>query len=812
MPLAAAPGQARAGRVTTAMLPLDRTGLAHWSASDYLVANDRIAVMIEDVGPSDLYDPWGGGVVGISRVAGGAMVEPADFEEFVFGLGRFILQTESVTVLRDGAAGGTAIVRAVGNFRPLPFINQLARPIAPAPFDDIRAAVDYELEPNADHVDVYGTFNVTRAQPVDVGLVLHGFFQRYRMDRFSGESGFEIPTGSATNAWVGFIDDFGASYAWQATDSALMPVISVAGFDGFTQAPIVFPACDQTRRRIGRLHVGGPGLDGLRIAMARTRSEALREIRGTVNELDGSPAIGVRVHATSTDDRTYFSRATTDAGGAFVVHVPSTQSARLTAYRLGDSVPGPIDVSVGTSTAAIRLGSRGSIHIVATDATRMTALPVRVQVLPLDGPAPSVPVMFGEHLTGGGRLHIAFPHTGDVTLPAPPGRYRLVVSHGFEYEIVDQEVSVTAGATVEVRAALLQSVDSTGIQCADFHVHTSRSPDAPDPARDKLRSLVGDGVEIAVRSDHDYVADFAPLVRELGLERWAFPIPSLELTTFAWGHFGVVPLAPDPTRINAGAPDWTGRMPVDVFNEARARPGSPTVIINHPRMGGAFGGYFEAVRFNRDTGTAGNAAMWDTQFTVVEFFTDASFDHNRDTTVADWFSMLNHGRRVFAVGSSDSHQVIPSSPVGYPRTCMFLGTDDPRALSASAVRDAAAQGRSVVSGGVLVTASVGAAGPGQEATGVGAMARVSVTVQAPQWVPVERLEVIVDAQSRVIRTLDASTRDPMNPTVRFRGEFDVPVLASGSWLIVVAEAAGDLAPVHPGRNAFGVTNPIFLRR
>ena len=49
--------------------------------------------------------------------------------------------------------------------------------------------------------------------------------------------------------------------------------------------------------------------------------------------------------------------------------------------------------------------------------------------------------------------------------------------------------------------------------------------------------------------------------------------------------------------------------------------------------------------------------------------------------MADWFSMLSHGKNVWAVGNSDSHH-IRTSPVGYPRTCIRFGHDDPEKLSA----------------------------------------------------------------------------------------------------------------------------------
>ena len=120
----------------------------------------------------------------------------------------------------------------------------------------------------------------------------------------------------------------------------------------------------------------------------------------------------------------------------------------------------------------------------------------------------------------------------------------------------------------------------------------------------------------------------------------------------------------------------------------RARSESPLVIINHPRGGTNYFGY---VGYDPATGPHRSTADWDTKFTLVEVFNDSGWQSNRDRNVEDWLGLLRAGRKVFAVGSSDSHG-LTTSPVGYPRTCMRLGTDDPRQLTPPMVRDALAAG------------------------------------------------------------------------------------------------------------------------
>jgi hypothetical protein len=241
-----------------------------------------------------------------------------------------------------------------------------------------------------------------------------------------------------------------------------------------------------------------------------------------------------------------------------------------------------------------------------------------------------------------------------------------------------------------------------------------------------------------------------------------------------------------------------------VFDAVRARPEQPVVIINHPHSGK---NYFPYVGYDPATGTASSVSDWDTKFTLIEVFNDSDWTGNRHGTVDDWLGILRAGRRVFAVGSSDSHG-IASSPVGYPRTCLALGTDDPRALSANQVRDALAAGHGGVSGGIYVTAALGTAKPGDTTTGAGSLQQVDVTVQAASWIDVTALEVIVDGET--VDTIPIMPGDAGAGAIRWQGQVPVTVRASGGFVVIAAYGTQPLEPVHPGRVPFGMTNPIFV--
>jgi hypothetical protein len=808
-PLHAGPSEARAGRIHGADLPVVPSGLVTWKDGDFVLANDRVALVIEDVGDSDLYDPWGGRPVGLARVAGGQLVEPANFGELFFLTGRSTIVTESVTVINNGSDGNPAIIRARGKLHPVPFFESVISAVYHDQFKDLDAAIDYELAPGSEKVDVRMRYASERMTETDVPSTLHAFMYTKRMPAFQPVLGFNDSLNNAP--YIALVDDDATSWAYIPGDGALASSLSVSGFLGAFTGGYSIPACGTTDRIHASIVIGGPGLDGIQAAVARATGDAQRTITGTVTR-GGVPAEGVRVHASDTGS--YLTRATTDAAGHFTLNVPAGASVHLDAYKRGDMV-GTADPGAG-STATIDLPATGSIHVVASP-----GIPVRVQVIPSGGQAiPSVPDGFGEPAITAGRLHVAYALTGDTTLTAPPGTWDVVVSRGYEYELVRQTVTVVANQTAQVNATLDHVVDTTGIQCGDFHVHTWRSNDSGDDALTKVAQAVADGVEMPVRSDHEWVGDFSSEIAQLGVGAYAASIASIELTSFeVWGHMGVVPLTPDPTAVNNGAPKWqtfptaaapdtpfTTLSPVQVFDTVRARPEQPLVIINHPHSGV---NYFPYVGYDPATGTATDGADWDTKFTLVEVFNNSSWKENRNGTVDDWLGMLKAGRKVFAVGSSDSHG-IAGSPVGYPRTCIALGTDDPRQLTPSLVRDQLAAGHATVSGGIYVTAKLGTAGPGDTTTGAGTPLQVDVTLQAPTWIDVTGIDVIVDGATVDSIPVMPGDADPQNPAIRWHGQIPVTTLPTGGFVIIAAYGDHDLDPVHPGHIPFGVTNPIFV--
>ena len=819
-PLRAGPGEVRAGRIDGSLVDPHPSGLGVWEEGGFVLADDRIALLIEDVGPSQLYDPWGGRPLAMGRVQGGRIVEPADFGEILILTGRHTVMTTSVTVLHDGSDGQAAVVRASGPMRALPFFEAITAPLLPQSYDGIDAAIDYVLEPGSAHIDVRVTYASGLPFAVRSPLEMHGFMYTPRMPMFAPGPGFD-PSRTAV-PWLAFTDERGVGYAYAAGQGDLAVGVEASGFVSRFTSSVVVRGCATTEVHRARLWIDGPGVDPLTARVLGDRGEALRSIEGTVRDASGTPASGVRVHALDGVGGYLTRSLPTGADGHYLVHVPvAATGVLLHAYRQGDAAVGPVD---GTGALVdLSLGDGGTVHVRVTDEAG-APLPARIQALPGPGSeAPGLPPALGESLPTAGRVQVVLSASGDETLRLPAGAWRIYASRGYEYELAWQDVTVTEGSTLDLVMPLFRVVETPGVQCADFHIHTRRSNDSGDDEAYKIRGAVADGLEIPVRSDHEFVADFQPAVERLGLGAWAHGIASVEMSSMEiWGHMGIVPIVPDPSLSNGGTPLWQEwptpalpdrpmrtLSPVEVLQAVRARPERPTVIINHPSGSTNYFGY---AGYDRATGTVARPGDWDDVFTAVEFFNDAGWTRERDRHVLDWMSFLDRGRRIFAVGSSDSH-TLTGSPVGYPRTCLALGTDDPRAVDPSAVRDAVASGHSTISGGIYLDAAVGAAGPGDDATGLGPTATLHVRVQAASWVDVDFLEVIVDGASIATIPILPGDADPARPWVRLERDLSIDVAdGRGSYVLLGAWGDAPLEPVHPGRLPFGATNPIFLHR
>lgn len=803
---AKAAGEARAGRLTAeSMIVQPAHGRQQIRVGDYVLANDKIAVVIEDIGLSDGYSRFGGEILAIDKVGeDGRPLGVSNYLETLVALSNEVVKPTSVTVMNDGSDGNAAVIRATGKLSPVAILDGALAPLFSASFG-LEAALDYVLEPGSSTIQIrYGIIN-PRDESIEItpGQEMHGFFQTSHNQLASLSGGFDKPTGVVD--WLAFVSGEW-NFAYRLASGAPMTrLMDTSGFYYYYGEGFTIDDCSTTWRDHIDIIAGGPHFDGLIAAVnAADGKPAPQSVIGTLRDADGEPVAGAYLHA-ETEDGVYLSRTRTDENGQYAIMAAPDEGDGFQIISGAQTLPSKVThAASGQTVVDIALPAHGTIRVAATEFGTDAQLPVRIQVVPTDGIA-SWAGKYGIPNEKRDRLHQEFAMDGMADLRVPPGEHRVIVSRGYEWELHDETVSVGSGEVTEVTAVLEHSVDSTGVMCADFHIHTHHSADSSDPISLKVKSAIADGLDIPVSSEHDWVIDFQPVIEDLGLEQWAFGMPSLELTTFSWGHFGVVPLIPRPDQVNNGAIDWPNRTPADVFAEVQDLPEDPVLVINHP-SGSGMGAYFGVAGLNNETGVAWDQDMWSDNFDAIEVFNNSSFDSNRDGSVADWFSLLNAGYTYWAVGSSDSHS-LRSTPVGYPRTCMTFGHDDLSRLTPEIVGQVLGDGTSTISGGLFMSVSgPEGAGPGETLVGESSV-EFLIEIRAPSWVTGDTLEVIVDGVTQEEITLLPFGSGTGN-TWANRVTVDFDANKNRSWVVFHAKGADRLLPLHD-KAVFAASNPVF---
>jgi hypothetical protein len=788
--------QARAGRIHDASQivqgPLARGRVR---VGDFALANDRIALYIEAEGRREGYSPFGGDVIAIEPVGDdGRPRGMSAYGETLIALSRQTVKPDRVSVLGDGSDGKAAIVRVSGVLENIPFLDTF-RAISPGEYG-FPAALDYVLSPGAEKVVVrLNILNPTSAAVDFSASQRLGFFHASRSQLFTPAAGFGPAQGE--QSWVGFESPDGGAFGFRAVGGTLRAELEIAGLQLFSAKGLSAGACESKAVDTIEIFSGGPGIDGLAETRRRIDGEApWQEVRGVVREAETNlPLARASVHAIDDNGR-YVSRVRADDTGAFVIHAPS--GASLTPTLQGWAIPAATPITAGNVT--LELPRRSVIDVTITDATTSSPVPARVQVIPA-APLAAAPRAFGVREELDGRLWQSYVLDGRVSLPVPAGTHRVIVSRGYGWELVDTFLIASPAAPSRVDARLRRSIPADGTLCADFHEHSFFSVDAGDALAVRVAGAIADGLDIPVSSEHEWVVDFGPVVRDLGMTKWAFGMASSELTTFEWGHFGIVPMTPRPELPNNGAIDWVGKKPAAIFEQVHTLPEDPVLIVNHP-SGGGFDAYFSAAGFSRATAT-GSPELWSDAFGAVEVFNDSDFDRNREGSVADWFALLNAGKTVWAVGNSDTHDA-RTRYAGYPRTCLRFGMDTPERLTPELVRDALRSGAAVVDGGLAMSVEgPNGVGPGGRSTA----GRYRVTVRTPTWIEASEIEAWVDGVE--VASVPATRGARMDPYV---AEFDI-VPQGGRprhWVVFHARGRNDLAPLHPKRRPFAVSNPIFF--
>ncbi|NBV23356.1 MAG: hypothetical protein EBS05_15730 [Proteobacteria bacterium] len=408
------------------------------------------------------------------------------------------------------------------------------------------------------------------------------------------------------------------------------------------------------------------------------------------------------------------------------------------------------------------------------------------------------------------RPGVVYTANGMARIGLLPGSYTIFASRGFEYSVATQSVAVVTGETKAVALAIRRAVPTPGWVAADTHIHTlthSKHGDATEDER--MLTVAGEGIELAVATDHNHHADYTEARARTLTSPYFTSVIGNEVTTKA-GHFNAFPIQPGSDVVDANVTNWNALLPA-----IRATPGVQVITLNHPRD--LHSGFVPLgpANFNAMSGAALRGQEF--AFDGMEVITSAAMQSDIMLLFRDWFALLNHGQRITALGSSDSHDV-SRFILGQGRTYVRCDDTNPAAINVTDACRSLREGRVLVSFGLLADLTVNDRfGVGDMATRAHGGITAVVTVLGPAWVQADRVELFANGIKVAEQRLA-----PASGVLKARVPFKLPRLRHDVHLVAIASGPGVTAPFwetprpyQPSSKRFtprvlGATNPVWV--
>lgn len=521
-----------------------------------------------------------------------------------------------------------------------------------------------------------------------------------------------------------------------------------------------------------------------------------------------------------------------DATGAFSVRLPVGR-ARIQPFQLGAPLGAPflIDATRDLALPDTLVARPPRVTATVTDATGAPMV-AELVLVPDDDTAPSGS-LFGQF--GVCRPYLGPPHgsspacnrvlvrDGAVSFAAPRGRYTLYATAGPGHTLARTALDLSSGdASVSLVLSPLP-VFPADARSGDFHVHGGHSFDSGGmPDVDRVLSFATAAVDVVVSTEHDVVWDYREARRTLALDDRLVIVAGAETTPLVpflyppgvdgpvvVGHFNFWPLAFDPLAPRNGLPADEYLEPGALFDRLRPKIGAAGVAqLNHPLSRAKNfrdEGYLKMLGYGPRTalpthedGTA-LGALWarpaggarNSDWDVQEVMNGADLLQNLAFR-AQWHAFLSQGIVRAGTANSDSHS-LSIERLGYPRT-FVLGQPPLSAFDLGRFDAAVKSGALVGTNGPFIDATIVDAethGPSLTPFAAGAKATLRVRVRAAPWIPVEEVRIVV--RGKVVHTEKIALvrpSDPFGTTGVDRLSFELPLapLLAGTdgWLLVEA--------------------------
>jgi len=404
-----------------------------------------------------------------------------------------------------------------------------------------------------------------------------------------------------------------------------------------------------------------------------------------------------------------------------------------------------------------------------------------------------------------------FPQEEGKEVKLPVGTYLLTASRGPEYSMDKKVIEILKNEQQELIFRIDRVLKTPNLISVDPHMHTQKS-DGRVRIPERIKSVAAEGVDVAVATDHNYIADYFPTLKKLGLNKYLAVIPGNEVTVSGLIHYNTYALKYRPAEEGNGAIYPVAEEASPLFDRSRKKDPKAILQVNHPRSGRL--GYFNTYQLDLES-AAFAREHFDTSFDVLEVMNGPDYYSSNSVAVEDWLHLLNRGYYFPLIGSSDSHTIDRGEP-GYSRTYVMYEGEEGDNLNWEALALSIKKGRSFASNGPLVEFKVnGEYHSGDFFTSPDGKAEIWIKIQSAPWIAVDEVRLIVNGERKIILPVKAAKEDIQ----KFTEQISLK-LKKDSYIAVEALGKKSLYPIlqqyskkgllKDAALPYALTNPVFI--
>lgn len=405
-----------------------------------------------------------------------------------------------------------------------------------------------------------------------------------------------------------------------------------------------------------------------------------------------------------------------------------------------------------------------------------------------------------------------FPEEDGMEVKLPVGTYLIYASRGPEYSMDKKVVEILSDEKQEIIFLINRVIETPRLISVDPHMHTHRS-DGRTRISERIRSVVAEGVDVAIATDHNIIIDYYPTLKKLGLNKYLAAITGNEVTLSGLIHYNSFPLKYRPDEEYHGAIYPLAEEVPPLFKASRKKDPEAILQVNHPRSGTL--GYFNNYELDEES-AAFAKEHFDISFDVLEIVNGPYFFSSSNyKSIKDWFHLLNRGYYFPLTGSSDTHSIDKAEP-GYSRTYAVYKGEEGDNLNWDVLALSIKKGRSFSSNGPIVEFKVnGKYSSGDSFTETSGKVDVWIKVQSAPWIAIDEVRIIVNGERKII--FPVNTEKEVIP--KFIEQIGLK-LERDSYIAVEILGKESLFPVLQRTSSSGLlenailpyalTNPVFV--